>query len=293
MINFYKNNWNNVCRYDQRSGAQGQFFLILDATVFPAYQCLGWYLVTPTNTLATVHIQFHQKMLTVNESPLLLHLAVDRLSQGDDKEIPLHVYDVSASALFESGGAADTSVGVQDYFSPLEYVVESGEAERVAVEHVAQSRRANEAETTSVFGAHVQSECTAVQRLQERLDVIRQYALQVSRSDPSNEKQKALVQRITALQQQLQANEDEDRDAALERQMEDALMLTLVAAMTKSGYVASDVADKAQFMRPQPYGSLSAAAVAGGHPGASGRRHPGGRAGFMGRGDPFELATFQ
>ncbi|TPX56053.1 hypothetical protein PhCBS80983_g04834 [Powellomyces hirtus] len=81
--------------------------------VFPKYDCLGWY--------STEH----------NESPLFLQL--DPTSPPDAKDFPISIYE---SIMDIVGGQA------QLLFLKSEYKIETGEAERIAVDHVAHATNA-------------------------------------------------------------------------------------------------------------------------------------------------------
>lgn len=96
--------------------------------VFPTFDFLGWYTVgdSPSPSETSLHKQF----LTYNESPLFLQLSPARPSSQTGKDLPLAIYETVLEPR-ENGEPEPT-------FVKVEYEIETGEAEKVAVDEVSQ-----------------------------------------------------------------------------------------------------------------------------------------------------------
>lgn len=98
------------------------FFFIAVKQVFPTYEVLGWYSTGEQPTEEDMHI--HRQLFLYNENPLFLQLSPDAHS---GKDLPLTIYE-SANEITDNQQVT--------VFIRAPYKVETGEAERVAVDHV-------------------------------------------------------------------------------------------------------------------------------------------------------------
>lgn len=94
--------------------------------VFPHLDLMGWYALGTAPTEADLKIQ--EQFLEINESSLFLQL--DPSLERNSKEFPVSVYE---SAMDIVGG--ETRL----LFIKANYKIETNEAERVAVDHVAKA----------------------------------------------------------------------------------------------------------------------------------------------------------
>lgn len=107
--------------------------------VFPTYEVLGWYStgLQPTED----DMRIHQQLLTYNENPLFLQMAPETAQSS--KDLPLTIYE-SATEIVDNNQVM--------VFVGTPYKVETGEAERVAVDHV-NKPSAGSADSAGEFGS--------------------------------------------------------------------------------------------------------------------------------------------
>jgi len=96
--------------------------------VFPTFDFLGWY--TIGDSPIPSEISLHKQFLTYNESPLFLQLSPQRPSSQTGKDLPLAIYETVLEPR-ENGEP-------EPVFVKVEYEIETGEAEKVAVDEVSQ-----------------------------------------------------------------------------------------------------------------------------------------------------------
>ncbi|CAG8541619.1 12779_t:CDS:2 [Rhizophagus irregularis] len=92
--------------------------------VFPQFDFLGWYTLGRYPTESDIEI--HKQMMTWNESPLFLQM--NPFDIVTSKNLPITVYE---SIIDLIDGQAQT------LFIKSQYKIETGEAERISVDHVA------------------------------------------------------------------------------------------------------------------------------------------------------------
>lgn len=99
--------------------------------VFPTLDLLGWYTIGGVPTPQDLEI--HKQLLAYNETPLLvqLHQTVASFENAEvNGELPIRVYE----SVVELVQGETTS-----FFVPAGYKIETGEAERIAVDHASKA----------------------------------------------------------------------------------------------------------------------------------------------------------
>lgn len=130
-----------------------------DKKVFPTEEFLGWYFVgSGIEAARDAHV--HKQFLEVNESPLLLVLDAAAARSAGQKELPITLYESELRLLHEAPVVL---------FNKLLYQIETNEAERIAVDHVAHLSTTGDAAEGSQSTAHLASLHNAVLMLRERL----------------------------------------------------------------------------------------------------------------------------
>ncbi|KAJ1550654.1 COP9 signalosome complex subunit 6 [Nowakowskiella sp. JEL0078] len=104
--------------------------------VFPKLDFLGWYSTGPFPTSSEIHV--HQQMLEFNEAPLFLQL--NPISSISSKDLPIEIYESTFDIL---------DGYTQMMFLKSSYKIETGEAERIAVDHVAHTISADASQESS------------------------------------------------------------------------------------------------------------------------------------------------
>lgn len=99
--------------------------------VFPTLDLLGWYTIGDVPTPQDLEI--HKQLLAYNETPLLiqLHQTVASFENAEvNGELPIRVYETVVEIV-----QGETT----NFFVPAGYKIETGEAERIAVDHASKA----------------------------------------------------------------------------------------------------------------------------------------------------------
>ncbi|GAA6042636.1 hypothetical protein JCM8097_008257 [Rhodosporidiobolus ruineniae] len=260
--------------------------------VFPTFDFLGWYSIgsAPTPEDAALHKQFFE----YNETPLYLQLSPpSSLTTG--KDLPVTVYE----STLELVDGQPTPV-----FVPAPFEIETGEAERVAVDHVSKPMEGGEGGASSSLIASLSTQRSALSMLHDRLKVVLAYLHAVTsgkaRKDPETLRQiAALVASLPgALDpaeaakgkgKEVEAVGESEKEGGEQGEFEkeflteynDVLLTNYLAALTKQLLTANELLDKQLLLVTAPSGSS-----AGGGEGGGGRSTRsgggGGRKGYGG-----------
>lgn len=99
--------------------------------VFPTLDILGWYTIGDAPT--TQDLEIHKQLLAYNETPILvqLHQTVSSFENAEvNGELPIRVYESVVEMV-----QGETS----NFFVPAGYRIETGEAERIAVDYASKA----------------------------------------------------------------------------------------------------------------------------------------------------------
>lgn len=196
--------------------------------VFPKYEILGWY---STGADATVEdLEIHQQIIPFNESPL--YLLLDPTPRPGSRELPITIFETELRMV---------NGEPQMLFSKTSFKIETGEAERISVDHVAHITGTGTQEG-SQFTAHLTGIHSAIKMLNIRVKLLMGY-LQECQKNPSVV-DAALLRQIASLCNQLPAIDTAQfRDDFL-REYNDGLLVAYLAAITKSSNTANELIDK-------------------------------------------------
>lgn len=207
--------------------------------VFPRYEVLGWYSTgaTPSDADKVLHKKIQE--MTGNDNPFLLLLDTEKMMgerASQSEELPVKVYDSLTHV---------TNSETVITWKEAPYIIDTEEAERVSVSHVAK------AGTTSTAGGH-SSDFTqhagglgnSVLMLSNRVKELLEYAEDVKAGRaPKNH---AVLRELLSICEALRATHPD----ALQRQycseFNDAALVVLLASLTKACANTSDLLDKFQ-----------------------------------------------
>ncbi|KAJ3343046.1 COP9 signalosome complex subunit 6 [Gonapodya sp. JEL0774] len=184
--------------------------------VFKDYDFLGWYSTgtKPTRSDISVHSQF----LTFNESPLFAQLNPHLAATSRD--LPLSLYESIVDVV---NGAPQT------LFVKSPYRVETGEAERIAVDHVAKAVAAEATEGSGLI-AHLVSQRNAIKMLHTRVRLLYQYVQDVQTGEATPE---TLLDPLMSTVNRVQ-----------ERDQNDVLLIAYLASLTKAAADINTLVDR-------------------------------------------------
>ncbi|KAJ3098425.1 COP9 signalosome complex subunit 6 [Phlyctochytrium planicorne] len=196
--------------------------------VFPKYDMLGWYTVGVKPTKSDVHV--HQQFLDINESPLFLQL--NPLIVAASKDLPIHMYE----------SVIDIVAGQpQMKFVESSFTIETGEAERIAVDHVAHLTNAENAAESTLIN-HLGTQRNAIKMLQTRIKVLSEYISDVEKGVLPRDH--TILREISSLRDRLPTMTGSDFQREFQIDFNDVLLTTYLTSITKGTNQLNDLIEK-------------------------------------------------
>jgi len=194
--------------------------------VFPNHDLLGWY--STGKEAKPQDLEIHKQLLEYNENPL--YLVLDPLSQGERKELPLTIYETELKIINDEPTLR---------FAKINYKIETGEAERIAVDHVA---RVGGSIGQSMLVSHLSSMHNAIKMLYLRIKIlVKLLESMKSGKIPPNH---SLLRRISSLTNLLPAIDSPAFRQEFLNEYNDALLVTYLAGITKTSSTLNEMIEK-------------------------------------------------
>jgi len=206
--------------------------------VFPTYEFLGWYSTgsSPQESDKALHKKIQE--VSANENPFVLLLDTERMNRekiNQSEELPVKVYD--STAHLEAG-----SLKIE--WNEVPYAIDTLEAERIAVNHVAKTATAAAAGHTSDFTQHTSGLANSVVMLNNRVKELLDYMREVKAARvPKNHE---VLRQMLSICQALEAIHQRSLQDEFCGEFNDAALVVLLASLTKVCANTSDLLDKFQ-----------------------------------------------
>lgn len=197
--------------------------------VFPKLDVMGWY--ATGDDLVDQHMLLHRKVMELNESPIFLLL--NPKLDNTRKDIPVSLYETELHVV---DGAPSF------FFVRASYCIETSDAERIGVDHVAKILPSGKSSGSEQLTAHLMSMHSAIKMLNTRVKIIAKVM-----EDMATGKipfQHSLVRKVAALTQNLPAASSEAFTKDFLMEYNDALLAVQLSVMTKGITITNDVVDK-------------------------------------------------
>jgi len=196
--------------------------------VFKDYEFMGWY--STGQGVVPADMDIHKQISEFNENPLYLHL--NPIISHASRELPIFLYESEVRMVNEAP---------THFFVKTPYKIETGEAERISVDHIA---RINP--TGGGTGSSLVSQMTAVHNaismLNQRVKILLAY-LQASR-EGKLPRDHGLLRRLASLVNQLPAIDTAQFQQEFINEYNDALLVTYLSTMTKGANGVNEMIDK-------------------------------------------------
>jgi len=197
--------------------------------VFPSYDLLGWYSTAVECVPSDIHI--HNQFLEFNESPL--YLLLDPIaSRVSTKGLPISIFESELRIINE----APTML-----FSKVEYKIETGEAERISVDHIAHLSSGGGG-AGSQLTAHLLGMQNAVKMLNSKIKVLVQFLEAIDRGQIPMDH--GVLRQIAGLCNLLPAIDTATFKEEFINEYNDALLVTYLASITKGTSITNDLVDR-------------------------------------------------
>jgi len=192
--------------------------------VYEHDEILGWY---ATGKLENFDIGIHQQIEAYNESPLLLILDPD--TKPGNQTLPIVLWETTVKVLDDKPKVV---------FTKVPYGIETTEAERIAVDHVANVSTGGRSMLTS----HLSTLQSAIKMLNMRVKIITQFVHETKNGTiPRDE---GLLRSINALCHLLPTIDTDKFKEDFLTEYNDALLVTYLATITKTTNAINEMIDK-------------------------------------------------
>ncbi|KGB76050.1 COP9 signalosome complex subunit 6 [Cryptococcus deuterogattii R265] len=196
--------------------------------VFPTLDVIGWYSIgkEPSSDDVSLHAQFASSI----ETPIFL--LFDPSPASDSQALPLKIYE-SATVTDTTGETSE-----EGKFVELEYGIETGEAERIAVDGVAKGGTGEE--DTAV--AHLTTQRNAIKMMYDRIEILLKYITGVV--NKSAKPDYSILRQISSLVATLPTMDASEFREELITEYSDVQISSYLTTLTKQLYALSEYAEK-------------------------------------------------
>ncbi|KAI8148284.1 maintenance of mitochondrial structure and function-domain-containing protein [Fennellomyces sp. T-0311] len=199
--------------------------------VFPHLDFMGWYSLGTTPTESDLKI--HEQLLQVNESAIYLQLDPAGIA-GGAKEFPVKIYESTMDMIDEQ---------VRLVFVKAPYQIETNEAERVAVDHVAKpSTSSRDASLSNALISHLTTQRNAIAMLHARIQFLQQYLQDVKEGKIPLDHD--IVRQISSVCRRSPLMNSSAFDEQFSVEVDDVLLVAYMTTITKGMNTMNDLIDK-------------------------------------------------
>ncbi|KAF8014955.1 hypothetical protein BT93_H0678 [Corymbia citriodora subsp. variegata] len=197
--------------------------------VFPNFYVLGWYSTGSDAEESDMHI--HKALMDINESPVyvLLNPSINHAQ----KDLPVTIYE---SELHVIDGIP------QLIFVHASYTIETVEAERISVDHVAHLKPSDGGTAATQLAAHLTGIHSAIKMLNSRVRVLHHYLLAMQKGEIPCEN--SLLRQVSSLLRRLPAIESGKFQDDFLMEYNDTLLITYLAMLTNCSSTMNELIDK-------------------------------------------------
>jgi len=198
--------------------------------VFPTNDFLGWY--STGNAVHQNDIAIHKQFLEANESPVFLIMDVVAAHTSTTRDLPINIFESELHV-------------VQDQptllFVKVPYRIQTGEAERIGVDHVARVTPAGGAEG-SALTAHLVSLHNAIKMLNVRVKTLHSFLGAIN--DGSIPPDHGILRQTASLCNLLPAMDMPAFQEDFLKEYNDVLLVTYLASITKGTSTINELVEK-------------------------------------------------
>ncbi|PWZ01369.1 Mov34-domain-containing protein [Testicularia cyperi] len=202
--------------------------------VFPTLDLLGWY--TTGSAPASDDLEVHKQLASYNETPLLVQLSqnVTSFQEADrNGELPIKVYESVVELIH---GEATS------FFVPATYRIDTGEAERIAIDHASKAGAGSGADAESTVLTGIQTQHSAISKLGDRISQVLKY-LESVRSGAATWDYEAMRQ-IQTVSANLPVTVLPELKNELLKEHNDVLLTSYLSILTESLHTMNELTDK-------------------------------------------------
>ncbi|CAN6478053.1 unnamed protein product [Victoria cruziana] len=162
--------------------------------VFPNYYILGWY--STGSDAQESDMQIHKALMDINESPV--YVVLNPAINHAQKDLPIIIYE---SELHVIDGIP------QLIFVRSNYTIETVEAERISVDHVAHLKPSDGGSAATQLAAHLTGIHSAIKMLNGRVRILHHFLVAMQKGEIPYES--SLLRQVSSLLRRLPAIESD------------------------------------------------------------------------------------
>jgi len=197
--------------------------------VFKNYDMLGWY--STGSECKPKDLEIHNQFIPFNESPL--YLLLDPIaSKVNTRGLPITLYESELRIINDEPTML---------FSKVQYKIETGEAERIAVDHVAHVTPTG-GEAGSQLTAHLMGTHNAIKMLHTKIKILKKFLEATASGEVKPDH--GLLRQIAGLCNLLPAIDTEAFKEDFLNEYNDALLVTYLSSITKGASIINDMVDR-------------------------------------------------
>ncbi|KAL5190704.1 COP9 signalosome complex subunit 6a [Glycine soja] len=198
-------------------------------SVFPHFYILGWYSTGSDAEESDMHI--HKALMDINESPV--YVLLNPSINHSQKDLPVSIFE---SELHVIDGIP------QLIFVRSSYTIETVEAERISVDHVAHLKPSDGGSAATQLAAHLTGIHSAIKMLHSRIKVLHHYLLAMQKGDVPCEN--SLLRQVSSLLRRLPAIESGKFQDDFLMEYNDTLLISYLAMLTNCSSAMNELVDK-------------------------------------------------
>ncbi|PWA61637.1 JAB1/MPN/MOV34 metalloenzyme domain, Rpn11/EIF3F [Artemisia annua] len=197
--------------------------------VFPNFYVLGWY--STGADAEESDMQIHKALMDINESPV--YVLLNPLINHSQKDLPVTIYE---SEMHVIDGIP------QLIFVRSSYTIETVEAERISVDHVAHLKPSDGGSAATQLAAHLTGIHSAIKMLNSRIRVLHHYLNAMQNGEIPVEN--SLLRQVSSLLRRLPAIESQKFQDDFLMEYNDTLLISYLAMFTDCSSTMNDLVDK-------------------------------------------------
>ncbi|KAG0467977.1 hypothetical protein HPP92_017305 [Vanilla planifolia] len=197
--------------------------------VFPNFYILGWY--STGSDAQESDMLIHKALMDINESPV--YVLLNPLINHAKKDLPVIIFE---SELHVIDGIP------QLIFVRSTYIIETVEAERISVDHVAHLKPSDGGSAATQLAAHLTGIHSAIKMLNSRIRMVHQYLLAMQRGDVPLEN--SLLRQVSSFLRRLPAIESEKFQDDFLMEINDTLLMSYLAMFTNCTSTMNELVEK-------------------------------------------------
>ncbi|KAL1815003.1 hypothetical protein DCAR_0519219 [Daucus carota subsp. sativus] len=219
--------------FDESTQSLDRAFLLkkqeLYKKVFPNFYILGWY--STGSDAQESDMIIHKSLMDINESPVfvLLNPSINHAQ----KDLPVTIFESELHII---------DAIPQLIFVRSSYSIETVEAERISVDHVAHLKPSDGGSAATQLAAHLTGIHSAIKMLNSRIRVLHHYLLAMEKGEMPCEN--SLLRQVSSLLRRLPAVESLKFQDDFLMDYNDTLLVSYLAMFTNCSSTMNELVDK-------------------------------------------------